>query len=82
MYHLVFPAKYRRKVFTDKVDESLKGICLGISERYEIHFVEIGVEADHVHLLVQSVPSLTVTRIVTIITDVPGVVLCNYLILS
>ena len=45
-------------------------ICLGISERYEIHFVEIGVEDDHVHLLVQSVPNLTVTRIVTIIKSI------------
>ena len=70
LYHLVFPAKYRRKVFTDKVDESLKVVCLGISERYEIHFVEIGVERDHVHLLVQGVPSLTVTRIVTIIKSI------------
>ena len=70
LYHLVFPAKYRRKVFADKVDERLKVICLGISERYEIHFVEIGVEDDHVHLLVQSVPNLTVTRIVTIIKSI------------
>ena len=67
LYHMVFPAKYRKKVFSDEVQESLKDICLGISERYEIHFVEIGIETDHVHFLVQSVPTLTVTRIVTII---------------
>ncbi len=72
LYHLVFPAKYRRKVFTDKVDEELKATCLGISERYEIHFVEIGVEDNHVHFLVQSVPTLTVTRIVTIIKSITG----------
>ena len=70
MYHLVFPAKYRRQVFSDKVDEGLKSVCLGISERYEIHFVEIGVEEDHVHFLVQSVPTLTITRIVTIIKSI------------
>ncbi|MFT7161009.1 MAG: putative transposase, partial [Bacteroidia bacterium] len=39
---MVFPAKYRRKVFVETVTESLKLVCLGISERYEIHFVEIG----------------------------------------
>ncbi len=43
LYHLVFPAKYRRKVFSLEVEESLKNICIGISERYEINFVEIGV---------------------------------------
>ena len=72
LYHLVFPAKYRRKVFTDKVDEGLKTICLGISERYEIHFVEIGVEDNHIHFLVQRVPTLTVTKIVTIIKSITG----------
>ena len=70
LYHLVFPAKYRKQVFTDKVDDGLKSVCLGISERYEIHFVEIGVEEDHVHFLVQSVPTLTITRIVTLIKSI------------
>ena len=36
----------------------MKEICLGISERYEIYFVEIGVDDDHVHFLTQSVPSM------------------------
>ena len=42
LYHCVFPAKYRKEVFTEEVEESLKEICLGIWERYEIHFIEIG----------------------------------------
>ena len=67
LYHLVFPAKYRRKVFTGEVEESLREICIGIQERYEIRFVEIGLEEDHVHLLVQGVPTMPVFKIVTII---------------
>jgi len=70
LYHLVFPAKYRRKVFSKEVEESLKSICIGISERYEINFVEIGVDDDHVHFLVQSVPMLSVTKIVTTIKSI------------
>ena len=62
LYHLVFPAKYRREVFSDSVSETLKEVCLGISGRYEIHFVEIGMEENHVHFLVQSVPILSVTQ--------------------
>ena len=42
LYHLVFPAKYRRKVFDESVDKTLKMICLEISDRYEIYFIEIG----------------------------------------
>ena len=34
-----------------------------ISERYEIHFIEIGYESNHVHFLVQSVPKLSVSEI-------------------
>ena len=67
---MVFPAKYRRKIFDDAVDKTLKEICLEISERYEIHFVEIGNDVDHVHFLIQSVPTLAVTRIVTIIKSI------------
>ena len=70
LYHLVFPAKYRRKIFTDSVENTLKGICVGISERYEIRFIEIGVDDDHVHFLVQSVPILSVTQIVKTIKSI------------
>ena len=64
LYHLVFPAKYRRKVFTEEVSERLKGICTEIEKCYEMHFVEIGMEEDHVHFLVQSVPTMSVSKIV------------------
>ena len=67
---MVFPAKYRKKIFDDTVDKTLKEVCLEISERYEIHFVEIGNDEDHVHFLIQSVPTLAVTRIVTIIKSI------------
>ena len=67
LYHLVFPAKYRRETFTEGVQESIKAICIGISLRYEINFLEIGMERDHVHFLVQSVPAMSVTRIVSTI---------------
>ena len=70
LYHMVFPAKYRKKIFDDAVDKTLKEVCLEISERYEIHFVEIGNDVDHVHFLIQSVPTLAVTRIVTIIKSI------------
>jgi REP element-mobilizing transposase RayT len=70
LYHLVFPAKYRRKVFNKEIDLTLKEVCLEISQRYEIRFVEIGNDEDHVHFLVQSVPTLAISRIVTIIKSI------------
>ncbi len=65
LYHFVCPAKYRRVVFSKKVDESLKNICLEISKRYDIFFLEIGVDKDHVHFLIQSVATNSPTQIIT-----------------
>ena len=70
LYHLVFPAKYRKKVFDNEVDITLKKVCVEISDRYEINFVEIGNDEDHVHFLVQSVPTMSITKIVTIIKSI------------
>ena len=67
MYHFVFPAKYRRAVFDKAVDRVLQEICLEIEQRYQIKFLEIGTDKDHVHLLVQSVPTYSVTKVVTVI---------------
>lgn len=67
IYHFVCPAKYRRAVIDENVDRVLKETCLGIANRYEVDFLEIGTDKDHVHFLVQSVPSYSPTKIVTMI---------------
>lgn len=70
MYHKVFPAKYRRKVFSQAVADTLKEVCLGIGQRYEIQFIEIGMDEDHIHFLLQSVPVLSVSQIVTTLKSI------------
>lgn len=52
MYHLVFPLKYRKNVITEESGKTLVNVCKEISERYEIEFIEIGYESNHVHFLV------------------------------
>ena len=73
LYHLVFPLKYRRKAISKEVGETLKQVCFEISERYEIQFVEIGYETDHVHFLVQSVPSYSVSKMVTMLIQLDNI---------
>ena len=70
LYHYVCPAKYRRVIFDTKVDEILIETCKEISKRYEINFIEIGTDEDHVHFLIQSVPSMAPMRIVTIMKSI------------
>ena len=67
LYHFVCPAKYRRVVFDEKVDQVLKEVCLDIAKRYQIEFIEIGTDKDHVHFLIQSVPTYSPTKIIRIV---------------
>ncbi len=36
LYHLVFPAKYRRAVIDAAVDHVLRAVCLEIEARYQL----------------------------------------------
>jgi len=57
-------------IFDDEVDELKKDVCLDIENRYQIKFLEIGTDKDHVHFLVQSVQTYSVTKIVTMIKSI------------
>lgn len=70
VYHLVCVAKYRRVVFDEAVEAVLGEVCLDIALRYEIEFLEIGLDGDQVHFLVPCVPTYSPTKIVTTIKSV------------
>ena len=70
MYHLVCAAKSRRGVMSKHVDEVLRQACVEIERRWEIRFLEIGLDRDHAHFLIQSVPTYSVTKIVTTVKSV------------
>jgi len=70
MYHFVCPAKYRRVVFSEAVDLSLKEVCGEIEKRYDIRFLEIGTDKDHVHFLIQSVPKVSPTQIIRTVKSI------------
>jgi putative transposase len=67
MFHIVCTVKYRKSLLSKEVTEFLKQICIEIAERHEILFLQIGTDQNHVHFLVQSVPKLSVSKIVQII---------------
>ena len=71
MYHFLCPAKYRRIVIDESVDECIRQTCMGIELRYEwISFLEIGTDKDHVHFLVQSVPSKRPQEIIRVVKSI------------
>ena len=70
LYHYVCPAKYRRVVFDETVDATLKKVCAEIEKRYEIRFIEIGTDKDHVHFLIQSVPMYSPKKVIQIVKSI------------
>ena len=70
LYHLVCPIKYRRSILTDDINSSLVRVCSEIEYRYDIYFIEIGLDMNHVHFLVQSVPMYSPRQIVQTVKSI------------
>ena len=70
LYHLVCPIKYRRTILTDTVSESMVKVCNEIENRYDIFFIEIGLDDNHAHFLTQSVPMISPKQIVQTIKSI------------
>jgi putative transposase len=55
---------------TAPVEETLQKICSFMETCYEIQFLEIGSDLNHVHFLVQSVPTMSPSRLAQIIKSI------------
>ena len=70
IFHLVCPIKYRRKIFNSGNETTFKSICLELAERYNYQFLEIGIDEDHVHFLIQAVPNTLISDMVQTIKSI------------
>ena len=70
LYHIVSSAKYRRLVINSEVEKVICETCAAIELRYEIKFLEVGTDKDHVHFLVQTVPDYSVIKVVRVIKSI------------
>ena len=70
LYHLVCPIKYRRSVLSEAVEHSLVDVCRNIEQRFEIHFIEIGADENHVHFMIQSVPMISAKNILQTVKSI------------
>lgn len=62
--HLVFVTKYRRDVFTKRVIDDLQGIFTQVCADFDAELVEFDGEDDHVHLLVNYPPKVSISTLV------------------
>ena len=62
--HLVFVTKYRRGVLSERAIEVIREAAEKVCEDFSARLVEMDGEDDHVHLLVEYPPVVTLTRLV------------------
>lgn len=67
LYHLLCTVKYRRDVLTKAVIDTLVNVCMEIGETSDIDFLEIGTDVNHVHFLMQTIPSYSIAQYVKLI---------------
>lgn len=60
-YHIVFAPKYRRKVFFGQKRLEIGAILRSLCEWKEVNIVEAEVCPDHIHMLVEIPPKLSVS---------------------
>ena len=61
--HLVFGAKYRRRVFDGDAINRLRKIFTKVGADREAQLIEMDGEDDHVHLLVEYPPKVAVSKL-------------------
>ena len=57
---------------SEQVDQTIKETCLEIAKRYDMHFLEIGTDQEHVHFLIQSVPMMLPKNVVQTVKSIVG----------
>ena len=62
--HLVFVTKYRRAVFTKDILDALRTIFESVCNDFSAELKEFDGEGDHVHLLVNYPPKISVSKLV------------------
>ena len=63
-YHIVFAPKYRRKVAYGELKQDIANILSMLCRRKGVHIVEAEICPDHVHMLVEIPPSMSVSSFV------------------
>lgn len=65
-YHIIFVVKYRQKLLTI-FGNKIKEYMMKISEKYDFTILEVEVDKDHIHFMIESEPKLSPLMIVRVL---------------
>ena len=63
-YHIVWIPKYRKRVLRGKLSSRLKGLLYQAAEVNSWWIEELSIQKDHVHVLIQIKPSVSLAKVV------------------
>ena len=62
--HLIFVCKYRKKLLYGKLDSLLKVVIRDIEQKSDFKIIEMETDKDHIHLMIQYIPRVSISSIV------------------
>jgi len=65
--HLVFVCKYRKSLLKGKLGDDIKGLIYEIAEEKDFGIVEMEVEKNHIHILINYNPTQSILLIVRLL---------------
>jgi putative transposase len=75
-YHIVLATRYRRKIFNEGIRQYLRKTLRSVERKYpEIKIKEASTDVDHLHVLVEIPPKMSVSDVVRLIKSNTGTAL-------
>jgi|SRR3989339_74827 len=69
-YHIQLTIKYRKSLFTEKVEKIVIEVAKGLHERYAIQISHIGFDKNHVHFLCRFLPKYSGGQVIRLIKSI------------
>jgi putative transposase len=64
LYPVIFVVKYRKKILSPEITETVKASLITIASKSQFQISEMEVDNDHLHLMIDSNPEISISQIV------------------
>jgi len=68
--HLILVCKYRKKLLVNGIETAIKNIIKNIENNSDFDIIEMETDKDHIHLMIQYIPKVSISAIVNRIKSI------------
>jgi len=68
--HLILVCKYRKKLLKQRIEINIKSIIRDIEAKSDFEIIEMETDKDHIHLMIQYIPRISISAIVNRIKSI------------